>query len=504
MKQFSYLLIGFVLLHHVNQVAWAEDWPMWGGDASRNMVSTETGIPHAFDIGQLNDDTDEVDLSTTKNVKWAVKLGSLAYGNVTVGQGKVLVGTNNEFPRNPNITGDRGVLMCFEEASGNFLWQLIVPKLKEAYDSDLGYLGICSSPTIENERVYIVTNRCEAVCLDLNGLGDGNDGPFTNEARYMAPKGEPPIGLGQTEADILWVYDMRKELDIHPHNITSSSILIVNDRLFVTTSNGVDGTHETTPSPDAPCLIALDKHTGTLLGTEQSGISQRMLHCNWSSPAYGMANQQGVVVFGGGDGYCYGFDPLKLGENQSLVELWRFNCIPEAYQKHKYTSANGPSEIISTPVIHDGLAYACIGQDPENGDGAGFLACIDASKRGDITKNGAVWTYKKIRRSLSTPSIVNDLLFIADYAGFVRCLDAKTGKEYWVHDTFSCIWGSTLAVDGKIYIGNEDGFLIVLKADKKKEVLATIDMGASVYSTPVVANGVLYVSTQTHLYAVEE
>jgi outer membrane protein assembly factor BamB len=499
-SSFVYLLIFLTTSVYV----WPDDWPIWGGNSSRNMISHDKEIPHTLDIGETKDGSEEIDLTTTQNIKWAVELGSLAYGNPTVSQGCVLIGTNNETPRDAKHIGDRGVLLCLDESNGSLLWQLLVPKIVDHPDSDLEDLGICSSPTIEDNRVYVVTNRCEVVCLDIKGLSNGNDGPFTDEALYINPKGKPSIALGEKDADIIWVYDMRQELNVYPHNISSSSILVVGDKLFVTTSNGVDEAHKSTPSPNAPCLIALHKETGELLGVEKSGISKRLMHCNWSSPSYGTINQQGIVVFGAGDGYCYGFEPIKRGAEKSLTELWRFNCIPDDYQMKKYFSSKGPSEIIATPVIHDGLVYACIGQDPENGDGAGFLACIDASKRGDITKDGAVWTYKDIRRSISTPSIINGMIFIADFAGFIHCLDAKTGKVHWVHDTQSCIWGSTLFIDGTIYVGNEDGYLYILKADKKNEMIAEIDMGEAIYSSPIVANGVLYITTQTHLYAISK
>jgi hypothetical protein len=76
------------------------DWPVWGGDGSRNMVSSESGLLTDFKPGDMSDD-EVVDMKTTKNVKWVAKLGSQAYGNVTVGQGKVFIGTNNESPRDP-------------------------------------------------------------------------------------------------------------------------------------------------------------------------------------------------------------------------------------------------------------------------------------------------------------------------------------------------------------------------------------------------------------------
>ena len=68
------------------------------------MVSHEKGILFEFLPGEI-DENEKVDLTTTKNVKWVAKLGSQAYGNVTIGEGKVLVGTNNESARDPKKGG---------------------------------------------------------------------------------------------------------------------------------------------------------------------------------------------------------------------------------------------------------------------------------------------------------------------------------------------------------------------------------------------------------------
>ena len=58
-----------------------------------------------------------------------------------------------------------------------------------------------------------------------------------------------------------------------------------------------------------------------------------------------------------------------------------------------------------------------------------------------------------------------------------------------------------LVADGKVYIGDEDGDLMVFEASKEKKLLSTTNLGAPIYSTPVVANGVLYVSSNTHLFS---
>ena len=490
----------------------AEDWPQWGRNPSRNMCSNDTGVATTFDPGEFIRGSEDIDLSTTTHVKWVTKLGSQAYGNPTVANGRVYVGTNNDIPRDPKFKGDRSNVYCLDEQSGKLLWQFSVPKLGAGKVSDWEFLGICSSSAVDGDRVFVVTNLCEVVCLDAKGMADGNDGPYKDEASYLAGNGKPPIEPGHIDGDIIWRYDMRDELGIFPHNVTSSSPLVVGDCVYVTTSNGVDWSHVNIPSPKSPTLIALDKQSGELVAEEAVGISKRLLHCNWSSPAFGLVDAEPVLLFGAGDGFCYGFDTEPKEDEEGFpvfVERWRYDCNPPEYRSRdgkpiKYATRKGPSEIIATPVYYQGRVYVAIGQDPEHGEGVGALHCIDPGKTGDISQSGSVWTYTDINRTISTVSIAEGLVYAADYSGVIHCLDAVTGQRYWTHDTLAHIWGSTLLVDSKVYIGNEDGILTVLAAGKEKKVMAEVELPAPIYSTPVVANGVLYIATQTHLYAIAQ
>ncbi|HXE52827.1 MAG TPA: PQQ-binding-like beta-propeller repeat protein, partial [Tepidisphaeraceae bacterium] len=405
-----------------------------------------------------------------------------------------------------DLTGDYAVLLCLDQNTGKRLWSLFCPKLAAGKVSDWEQVGLCSSPTVDGDRVYIVTNRCEVLCLSTTGLASGNKGPFTDEAQYLAGPGNPPVTIGPTDADILWRFDMRDALGVFPHNMTSSSVLVVGDKLYVTTSNAVDWTLVHTPSPDAPALICLDTHTGKMLGQERSGICRRMFLSNWSSPAYGVILGRAQIVFGGGDGFCYGFDPTP-DRSGTLRELWRCDCNPPTRRLKngkpaKHTDPDGPSEIIATPVIAGDRVYAAIGQEPESGDGLGAFTCIRATATGDITNTGKLWTNDQIGRSVSTASVSDGLVYIAEFSGIVHCFDALTGREYWKYDTEGHIWGSTLVADGKIYIGNDTGTLTVLAAGKERRVISKIDLKDPIFSSAIAADGTLFVNTAANLYAI--
>ncbi|HOC01449.1 MAG TPA: pyrrolo-quinoline quinone, partial [Verrucomicrobiota bacterium] len=330
----------------------ADDWPMWGRTVHRNMYSPARGLPDSFDAGTFKSGTDDVDMATTRNVKWVAKLGTQSYGNVVVAQGKVLIGTNNDFPRDPQHEGDRSILLCLDEKTGAFLWQLVVPKLKSGQANDWENLGILSSPVVESNRVYLVTSRCEVVCLDINGQADGNDGPFTNEAEYVVRDTKaPPARIGPGDADIIWVYNMLDELGVFPRNASNSSPLIVGDLVFVCTSNGTDWTNSNIPSPFAPSFIAVHKRTGALAGEDDAAIGPRIFHGQWTSVASGRVNGRDQIFCGGGDGVLYALEavPVKQGDTALLKKIWWYDCNPPEYKARpdgkpiKYPAADGPS-----------------------------------------------------------------------------------------------------------------------------------------------------------------
>src|SRR5208282_3666549 len=105
-------------------------------------------------------------------------------------------------------------------------------------------------------------------------------------------------------------------------------------------------------------------------------------------------------------------------------------------------------------------------------------------------------------RTLSTVAVHDGLIYIAELAGYLHCLDAKTGEQYWTHDNRAPIWSSPYWVDGKVLQGSDDG-LRIFSHGKTKKLVSTIDMDGKIRATPVMANGVLYVTTENKLFAIK-
>jgi outer membrane protein assembly factor BamB len=257
-----------------------------------------------------------------------------------------------------------------------------------------------------------------------------------------------------------------------------------------------------------------------------------IMHGQWSSPVYAEVNGKGQVIFPGGDGKLYSFEP----DTGKL--LWKFDCNP----KNSFYELGGRgtrSDFIATPVMNENKIYIGVGQDPEHKEGVGHLWCIDiaratekgASNKGhDVSpdddkldpktpenKDSAfVWHFggenkdPKVKspyvfgRTMSSCAVHDGLCYAADLGGNVYCLDAQTGQKYWQHPMEAACWASPYWVDGKVYIGNDNGEVLIFQHGKEEKLLNTIDMGdGEVRATTVAANGVLYVMTANKLYAIK-
>lgn len=493
------LLSGLLWLLIGPNYASAADQPQWGERHSRNMVSAETGLPASFDP------------ESGRNVKWSVALGA-SYSTPVVAGGRVLIGASNDEVRDPRHQGDRGVLLCLDESDGRLRWQLVVPKLQGDIFLDWPRAGICSPATVDGDRVYIVSNRAELICLDMKGLADGNGGPYRDEGRHLVLPGETPMEVASLDADILWLLDLWGEVGIYPHDSAHSSILIHGDHLYLNTGNGVDNTHQRIRAPDAPSLIVVDKHSGRLLARDAERIGPRIFHSTWSSPAMGEVDGRNLVFFCGGDGVVYAFRALEAaataGPVASLERVWRFDCDPAGPKEnvHQYlrNRRESPSNIKSMPVFAGGRLYVTVGGDIWWGKEEAWLKCIDVTGAGDTTEDGEVWSYPLQKHCCSTPAVHDGLVFVGDCGRMLHCVDAKTGRACWTHELDRDIWSSALVADGKVYVGTRGGRLWGFAAGREKKLLETIKLDAPIHGTPVAANGTLYVPTLSRLYAVKE
>jgi outer membrane protein assembly factor BamB len=477
----------------------AADHSQLGQAWTRNQTSAETGLPDSFNP------------TNRHHVRWSVRLGTESHSSPVIANGRVLIGTNNGEPRDARHQGDRGVLMCFREATGELAWQLIAPKRTEDPYLDWPKSGLSSPATVEGNRVYVVTSRGEVVCLDLDGMANGNDGPFLDEARLHSPADQPPIPTGPLDADVLWHTDLTRDAGIWSHDAAHSSILIHGDHLYLNSGTGVDNTHKKIRTPDAPSLLVLDKRTGRILARDDENIAPRIFHCTWSSPSMAKVEGRDRLFFAGGDGVLYGFTPLPhdFKPRDPLHRFkadWKFDFDPEAPKDevHRYNSnkAVSPSNIYGMPVWHEGHLFVAGGGDWFWGKNAAWLKCIDPTGTGNVTSTHLRWSTPLGRHTMATPAVQDGLVYAADSMRTLHCLDARTGATVWTHELRGEAWGSALIADNKVFIGTRRGDFWIFAHGREKKVLHQVDLDAPISATPVAANKTLYVATMRSLHAI--
>jgi outer membrane protein assembly factor BamB len=323
----------------------------------------------------------------------------------------------------------------------------------------------------------------------------------------MAAPGQGPVALNPQDADILWRLDVAEAFKIQPHDAYSNAPLVYKDRIYVATGNGVNQKHKVSDTPDAPCLMAVDTQTGRVLAQDDEKIGQRVLHAHWGSPSLAMVNGRPLILFPGGDGYVYAFDPDPLpveGRGTgTLRKVWSYDANGGNKGAYGRANPNGPSEILATPVWRENRVYVTIGQDWTHGKGKGRLSCIDATLSGDIGKSGTLWAYEKIGRSVSTVALGEGLLFVSDTDGKLHCLDARSGAVHWVYEAGQPFWASPLLADGKVYAGTSGGKFLVFQAGKERKLLHQASAGSSFCGAPVTAPGMIFLATYKYLFALK-
>lgn len=479
-KSFPPMRRGRTLLLAALLVTWgvlhAEDWPMLGRDKTRNPVSPEKGAPVEWDV------------KTGRNIKWRAALGWCSMDEPVIADGLVWVGTNTGEKK------DAPVLKCFRDSDGKPVWQFVALPANGVSRS-YGFLGFHSSPLIEDGRAWLTTRYGEVHCFDLS-----------------------PLRTGAAEPKPVWKLNMIQSLGVAPFyqvmsdGRTCSIGAAWRDRIYVITGNGItglegDGKYSLeVRSPDAPSLVCLDRNSGKVLW-QDSSPGKDILQGQWGSPLVGEIGGRGQVIAPMGDGWLRSFDALT-GEL-----LWKLNInLPHV------TKRDDKNHFLNVPVLYGGRIFIGGGHDWEMGIGPGSLFCIDPTRRGDVSpeledgpgkgkpnpNSAVVWQLPSFGRTMGLVAVHDGMVIAASFDGTLHCLDAGTGHPYWHHDLRGYVHGSPLIVDGKIYVGTEEGEMFVFALSKEKSLLFTNEFEGPVYASPIFANGVLYLSVAGELLAIQQ
>jgi outer membrane protein assembly factor BamB len=513
----------------------------WSSRPGRNAASSARRLPT-----ELTDET----------LAWRFRIRGGAQFTIptTDGDNLLIGGMQEALPDkrlarlNPRQGG--GSLICFEARTGEVRWQMLLAGLGKNLAFYGGY-GTCNTPVIDGNRVYVVDPAGHLLCLDLAGQTNGNDGPFTDELRYVtnpdviplrrdAPfDGNAPAELQSHWGDILWTYEFLESEQVAWKHCFSGTMVIDGDLIYLPTSNsqhclvkqggqphnagyGGKGGPEGHPiGKGRPGLLVVDKRTGRLVARACSDVPG-VYHGQWASPAMGVVNGRKLVFLADGYGILHAYAALDsadaLGDEVgALEEVWRFDCVPPgfrkaSYGKLQYTSRRGDKQapcraeplranVIAAPVFYEGKVYVSLGRDHNYGISPGILYCLDADGQGARGDEAVLWAADQVATTMCAVAVADGLVYYVDSLGNLRCFEADSGEEIWVHDLQAGVYYcEPLVADGKIYITTEREHVILKAGRSTRELFRTRARGAEGRTMGAI-DGMLFVPTNMQLSA---
>jgi len=555
------LCTGLLSLVLSTTIVCAADWPSWGGQPSRNMASaTEKGLPDWYALG-IDSNNDKPDLSATKNIKWFAKLGGKALGSPIVSQGKVFIGTMGASSsdaallcldektgcelgrficRRPQGRGEKFGVCSTPTVEGEHLY--FVTPYQEVECLDLTS-WLKSSATADGadgdrhivwrydmaEKLHAEQDHAASCSVLVHGdfvyVCTGN-GRFKTTKRPFYPLTPSLIVFNKHTGQLVARDDEQIGEQLWRGQWSSPSLAMVNGKAQILFATGNGLCYGFQPVDPAEQVASNRWIATTLRGPIVYFIDVKGKDTAGLTPAE----------------YAQKFNPLSVTQKPALPlefrysfnlpvttpvdsiptaqvpdvpilkKIWWFDCLPPEYRNAPFYAhqATGdgqkhPCDIIATPVFYRNRVYIAIGGDPNHGskNNLGNLVCIDATKTGDVTQSGKVWSYDLLNATLTTVAIADGLVFIIDDASVVHCLDADTGQKYWTYPLKSdhgLLSSALLAVDGKLFVGKS-----ILAMSKTLNVLGTVDSNTSTSSSvPCAANGVLFTVHGKYIWAVSD
>ncbi|HEX4146620.1 MAG TPA: PQQ-binding-like beta-propeller repeat protein [Pirellulales bacterium] len=421
-------------------------------------------------------------------VHWRSTIGTNC-GFSAIGNGRILIGTNNARPRDARITADCGVMMCFDLSDGRFLWQATHPRLP-SFHADLPMTAIACTPAIAGDRAFYTSNRGELVCVDLLGFSDGeNDGPFVGEQR------------DEHAADIVWVLDLIKDLGVHKLDSTDvgnplPSPLVVGGSVFTITGNGTD--YERVPAPVAPSFVAADRGSGRVKWSSAAPGGD-IIRGQWASPALVRVAGRACVVFPGGDSRLYGFDPTT-GD-----VIWKLDCVDRSDGSGPHSFAKQPIFWAAPAVVNDMLYIGLSSTFERRGGPHGKLLAIRLSESAGSLRAKVAWEFRSPRfgGTQATPAVREGVVYAQGVMGPVFAIDGATGHELWTSDLNAdgeaAMYAAPVVHDGMLLVADPE-YLNAFSLAPHPQCVGHYYFNSRLMSSPLVHEGRLYFAVSENLY----
>ncbi len=414
--------------------------------------------PHASGVADGQNLPDEWNAKTGQNILWRTPIPGLAHSSPIVWANWIFVttavSTDPKASFRPGLYGDgdaskdrshhRWVIYALDKRNGKVLWE------RTAYEGE------------PLERRHIKATYANAT-------------PVTDGRIVVAWFGSQGVHAYDVKGRFLWKVDVGR-VNMGAYDIPTvewgpaSSPIIWNGLVILQCDTQTDS-----------FIMALEARTGAIVWkTDRDEIP------SWGTPTV-VPTANGEELVTNASNFIRGYDP-RTGK-----ELWRLG---------KSSKITAP-----TPVFANDVLVVASGRGPERP-----IFVMKAGARGDLTlpegktsSDSILWSRTGRGSYMPTPLIYNGILYVLANNGLFDAYNLKTGEEIYrqrVPVVGSGFSASPVAADGKIYLSNEDGEIIVVAAGEKFAHVATNSMGELLMATPAISDGVMYVRSNASLFAI--
>jgi len=393
--------------------------------------------------GIASDKNIPIKFSSKENVRWKTKIEG-------TGNSSPVVWGNRVFLQVASPDATERSLLCLDAGTGKEVWRRSIPGVKVKFRADSS--AASATPATDGEGVYI---------------------PFWN--------GKDVIMVAYNfKGDKLWERNLGEFVSQHG---AGASPIVYKDLVIFSVDKDAfrDTMKKTGPVENPSTLFAFDKKTGKTVW-EMPRVAVRACYSAPYLVEKPGAEPELIVT---STSAITSYDPTTGKSNWNWT--WNF--------------PKGALRTIAPANYVNGWLVAYAG----DGDGRRFMVGVELKGQAKNIRGEQAWSAEKIKETPYVPCPLvkgEHIYFVGDF-GTVGCVEAKTGKRIWferLQDTK--FYSSPVMIDGKIYAPSEGGDVFVFEAEPKYKLLATNSLGEVTRATPAVANGALFIRTQSHLYCI--
>ena len=395
-----------------------------------------------------------VSWSESENIAWKVALEGTGWSSPVVLGKTIWVTTALETPCTPEETNEKRAKLNMPVPSVKFVNRVVLKAV--CIDRDSGRL-------LKTITLYDIADPPQ-IC-SVNSYASPT--PVVEEGRLYCDFGTMGTACVDTaKGEILWRRDLPVEHQVGP----GSSAILYGDMLVLVR----DGCYK-------QYVIALDKKTGkTVWKTDRPpmGASSASQKKAFSVPLVIETADGKQMVVPAAQWIC-SYDP------DNGKELWRVDT-------------GGTFSNATRAVFGHGMAFVSVAF------GGTQLLAIKVDGRGNVTDTHVAWEERKGAPKLPSPLLVGDEIYVLSDRGVATCMDAKSGEVHWAERVLGNCSASPTVAEGRIYFCGEDGKTAVVRAGKEFARLAENELEGRIKASLAIADGALFLRTDTHLYRIEK